>query len=318
MSDIPESDALLPPFLTVRQAASYLQINEKTLYALIQEGAVPATRATGKWMFPKRMLDEWLLANAHGGALTDRLLIGGSEDPLLSTAAMLLAAELRAQALVALSPTGSELGLELLSRRRINVSCVHWGPAETSATAHAELARRFPGHREWVIVRLAQREQGIMLAPSHASARSLAELAVPGVRWAARQPGAGSQHFFREVLRQHNVVFQALDVGETALSERHAATLVAQRLADCAPGVRAAATEFGLAFLPLGWEAFDFVLPREVYFRALFQQLLAVLGSEHIRTVAGALRGYDLTDLGRIVSAPPDAHETLPLALRGV
>jgi molybdate-binding protein len=66
--------------------------------------------------------------------------------------------------------------------------------------------------------------------------------------------------------------------------------------------VRAAASEFGLGFLPLGWEAFDLVLPREAYFRTLFQALLAMLASPSVRDVATRLGGYDLTSLGRLIA----------------
>jgi excisionase family DNA binding protein len=32
------------PCFTVREAAAYLRLNEKTLYAMIQEDGIPATR----------------------------------------------------------------------------------------------------------------------------------------------------------------------------------------------------------------------------------------------------------------------------------
>jgi molybdate-binding protein len=51
--------------------------------------------------------------------------------------------------------------------------------------------------------------------------------------------------------------------------------------------------------LPLGWEAFDLALPKTLYFRRLFQQLLELLGSEASRALATRLGGYDLTPLGR-------------------
>ncbi len=41
-----------PRFLSVRQAAEYLQVNEKKIYALASEGKIPGTKITGKWLFP--------------------------------------------------------------------------------------------------------------------------------------------------------------------------------------------------------------------------------------------------------------------------
>ena len=57
----------LPRFMTVRQVAQYLQINEKKVYALVNEGRIPATRLTGKWLFPRDLVDQWLLESSHGG-----------------------------------------------------------------------------------------------------------------------------------------------------------------------------------------------------------------------------------------------------------
>ncbi|HNB80296.1 MAG TPA: substrate-binding domain-containing protein, partial [Rhodocyclaceae bacterium] len=116
-------------------------------------------------------------------------------------------------------------------------------------------------------------------------------------RWLRRQSGAGSQLFLDSVLRDAGL---AITPAGEATSERQAAAMIAMGAADCAPGIRAAAVEFGLDFLPLGQEAFDLVLPRPVYFRALFQRLIRALGSPEARKLAALLGGYDLGPLGSL------------------
>ncbi len=49
----PDDERRTPRFLTVRQLADYLQVNEKKVYSLVREGALPATKLTGKWLFPR-------------------------------------------------------------------------------------------------------------------------------------------------------------------------------------------------------------------------------------------------------------------------
>jgi molybdate-binding protein len=71
-----------------------------------------------------------------------------------------------------------------------------------------------------------------------------------------------------------------------------------------APGVRAAAGEFGLEFLPIGWEAFDLAMPRGVFFRTLFRGLLDVLRGAECQRLAQVFGGYDFTELGNIVWTP--------------
>ena len=72
-------------------------------------------------------------------------------------------------------------------------------------------------------------------------------------------------------------------------------------LADVAPGARAAATEARLTFLPFGSEAFDLALPRNIWFRRLFQDLLGRLQSGECRQIADLLGGYDFAESGDLV-----------------
>jgi molybdate-binding protein len=116
-----------------------------------------------------------------------------------------------------------------------------------------------------------------------------------------RQEGAGSQRFLAETLAQHNVDPSKLRVTARANSEREAASLIAMGHADVAPGARGAATEFGLDFLPIGWEAYDLALHRGVYFRALFQKLLDHLKGPECQRLAQLLGGYDFSDMGQLV-----------------
>ena len=56
-----------------------------------------------------------------------------------------------------------------------------------------------------------------------------------------------------EQLSLHNLNADDLNITTTALSDREAAASIAMNSADIAPGVRSAATEYGLEFIPFGW-----------------------------------------------------------------
>ena len=297
----PQDVALPAACLTAREAASFLQLNEKKLYELANSREIPAARIGGKWLFPRALLEEWLLEQAHGGALTDRLLITGSDDPLLAATTAALAAQLGAEGLVAYSPTGTLTGLELLARRRANVCALHWGGVEHSAQQHALLLRRFGASRGWTLVRLALREQGVILRRG-LEVDGLETLVAFDYRWAMRQTGAGSRHFLESALASRGFSAADCSVVAEARSEREAAAVVAREDADCAPGTRAAAAVFGLGFLPLGWEAFDLALPRDILFRRLFQDLLSAYGNARAQSLSLRLSGYDLSPLGRVLT----------------
>lgn len=300
MSDASSADAPDGPYLTARQAAAYLHLNEKKLYELANGGEVPAARVGGKWLFPRRLLDDWLLELAHGGALTDRLLIGGGHDALLAAAVQELAATLGAEAFVAYSPTATATGLAQLARRRTDLSLVHWGDVAHSAAQHATLLRAQPGHGRWTLIRIGQREQGVLLRPG-LGIDQLATLVGFDVRWAMSRPGTGTAHFLASALRDAGLRPQDCSTVATVHDAEQAARLIATDRADCAAGTRATAMRHGLDFLPLGWEALDLALPKEVFFRNLFQRLLACLGSAALGERARELGGYDLTALGQVI-----------------
>jgi len=120
-------------------------------------------------------------------------------------------------------------------------------------------------------------------------------------RWTLRQPGAGAQRFLLEVLGQHGLNASVLNSEQVALSEREAAASIVMDQADVAPGAHAIATEFGLGFIPFGWESFDMALPRAIWFRRLFQDLLGRLKSVTSQQIADELHGYDLTNTGELL-----------------
>ncbi|HEX9619831.1 MAG TPA: PTS sugar transporter subunit IIA [Polyangiaceae bacterium] len=46
--------------MTVKQLATYLSVNERTVLKLVQEGALPGVKVGNQWRFRKAMIDTWL------------------------------------------------------------------------------------------------------------------------------------------------------------------------------------------------------------------------------------------------------------------
>ncbi len=279
-------------FMTVRQVAEYLQLNEKKIYALATEEKIPATKVTGKWMFPRELIDRWMLESAHGGVFTDRLVIAGSEDPLLYRTLLRLSNNMKSHALVSYTGTGTRLGLELLSAQKVNASCLNWGEVEESPQRHPALLQNYKQHQQWVLVRAFKRERGFMIHPDRKPADCSSEsLLRSELKWGIRQDGSGTLHFLNELLAQHSMKINDLSSTVKVFSNRETAALIVSGQVDTATGTRSVATEFGLAFVELGWEALDFAVRRDVYFRKIFQTFLEHLRSQVILKQARQLGG---------------------------
>ena len=46
--------------MTTREVADYLRIKERKVYDLLRGERIPASRVTGKWLFPKFLIDQWI------------------------------------------------------------------------------------------------------------------------------------------------------------------------------------------------------------------------------------------------------------------
>ena len=97
--------------------------------------------------------------------------------------------------------------------------------------------------------------------------------------------------FVNELLAQHSMKINDLSSTVKVFSNRETAALIVSGQVDTATGTRSVATEFGLAFVELGWEALDFAVRRDVYFRKIFQIFLEHLRSQVILKQARQLGG---------------------------
>ncbi len=49
--------------LSTKEVAQFLDVNEKMVYTLISEKGLPSTKITGKWLFPKHLVEQWIETN---------------------------------------------------------------------------------------------------------------------------------------------------------------------------------------------------------------------------------------------------------------
>lgn len=132
------------------------------------------------------------------------------------------------------------------------------------------------------------REQGLLLrAGNPLGIRSLADLGAAGARMINRQRGSGTRLWFDRLLAEAGLSGAAIRGYAVEEFTHHAvAAVIASGAADAGMGVRAAAEQFGLAFVPLGEEPY-YVGLRKASCGPWSEPVIAAL-----RGRAGATRGY--------------------------
>lgn len=292
----------MPEFLNTDEAADYLRLSERKLYELVAAGAVPCSKVTGRWLFPKAALDRWVASGLPAGlrSLTESAppIAGGSTDPLLEWALR------ESGSGIASLPEGSEAGLRRLSRREVMLAAIHLhglGPAGDDA-ANLEAVRDTPGLHDAVVIGFARREQGLLVAPGNPHGiGSLAQIAGSGLRMAQRQDGAGAQLLLLSLLAQAGIDPRALNLLRPAFATGgDLAQAVRAGHADCGIATRAVAQAAGLGFVPLLFEHFDLTLRQRDYFLPGPSALFDFVRSTSFRQRAAELGGYDLSVSGTI------------------
>lgn len=290
---------------TTSEAAEYLRLKERKLYELVADGAIPCTKVTGKWLFPKEELDRWLsgsLSRPTGMPGAESLpIIGGSHDPLLEWALRESGSGL------AILAEGSEAGLRRFQSGELMTAAIHLHDlADERRDANLDAVRERPGFHDSVLVAFVRRDVGFLTAPGNPMALAdIDDVRRTRARMATRPAGAGADLLLQALL------FRArIDASELALMKPPSPTGadIAQAIkagrADCGIAVRAVADTAGLHFVPILSERFDLVVRQRDYFRSPLQSLLGFLSSPAFAARAREVGGYDLAETGRIRYAP--------------
>jgi putative molybdopterin biosynthesis protein len=300
-------------FMNTKEVADYLDIHEKQVYALIKAGRMPATRVTGKWIFPKKMIDEWIETQARAGLqeakqkagrIHGALLAAGSNDPVLD----LLLSSVQAshpEFYIFTATMGSTVGLKALGRGYTDVAWCHLLDAGQGRYNTPEVLAPHLEGLPFVVVHLFNREVGLLVGPSNPlGICGFHDVFSKGAKIVNRQPGAGTRLYLDQRLREAGIapetlpgydreVFTHLDVGLAILAGK----------ADAGIASTAVARLLGLQALPLTTESFDMVLSQPTFFAKGIQIFLDDLQSGSFQEKVAGLGGYDFRSAGRILHA---------------
>ncbi|MCO6414955.1 helix-turn-helix transcriptional regulator [Siccirubricoccus sp. KC 17139] len=289
----------MPDVLTLREAAAFLRLSERSLYELARQRRLPAAQLGGKWLFPRRHLVAWLAAEAEAGAGFARPdpppILAGSHDPLLDWAVRQSGCGL------ALRIGGSLDGLAALAAGEAMTAATHLLDPDTGTFNEPAVREALPG-RGMVGIIWAWREQGLILPSGNpAGLHQVADLARPGLRVAGRQARAGSHVLLTHLLTEAGIrLDQIAFLPSPAMSEDEVAAAVAEGRAEVGFGIRAEAALRGLGFVPLVSERFDLVMPRRQYFMPAMQALLDFARGTEFTARGARLGGYALGETGKV------------------
>jgi excisionase family DNA binding protein len=301
--------------LSTKEVAQFINVNEKMVYSLVSEKGLPATKITGKWLFPKHLVEQWVEANTinypdSGTQLSPYdglLIITGSNDPLLDRAISLFNSHTSDQVAV-FGNLGSMGGLSALRKNLCHIASSHL-LQENESEYNFDFAFKELDEMP-AVVNFCRREQGILVQKGNPKSLStVADLAQAGIKIVNRSLSTGTRLLLDRELKKaglsgekikgySNEVSRHLDVGLEVLSGR----------ADAGPGIRAVAGVLDIGFIPLRWERFDLMISKQRFFDEGIQRFLGLLHEKEFRDMANRLEGYDV-ELGGKMVFPTDSQK---------
>jgi len=296
--------------MNTKEVAHYLGVHEKQVYALIKSKRIPSTRVTGKWIFPKPLIDEWIELNAKkglgqakekSGRIGGALLASGSNDPILD----ILHTHMRKtypEFYIFSANTGSSDGLKALNMGYTDIAWSHLFDPKTGEYNIPFLPAYLPNLKP-IVVNLFYRELGFVVAPKNPfKIHGFDDLTQKGIRFINRQKGAGTRVLLDHHLKTlrispskiqgyENEVYTHLEVGLSILSKE----------ADVGIATVAISKLLGLHFVPITGESFDMILDKETFFEKGVQAFIEILSSETFHARVSRLGSYDFKNSGKIL-----------------
>ncbi len=299
--------------LSTKEVADFLGINEKMVYSLISDKNLPASKITGKWLFPKHLVEQWVENNTVNfpdpatklPPYEGLLIIAGSNDLLLDQTISLFNS-LYSDQIAVFGNLGSMGGLRALRQNLCHMAASHI-LQENDDEYNFEFAGKELDNMP-AVVNFCKREQGIIVQKGNPqNIHSIKDLVKPGIRIVNRPLSTGTRLLFdHELVKAEisssrlagytNELGKHIDLGIEILSGR----------ADAGPGIRPVAEQLGLDFIPLRLERFDILITKDRFFDKGVQYFIGLLHDKSFKKLAENLKGYDVSTSGKMIFPQED------------
>jgi molybdate-binding protein/DNA-binding transcriptional regulator YhcF (GntR family) len=232
---------------------------------------------------------------------TPALRFAGSHDLAVELVARILTEEMH-DVQLSIKYVGSLGGLMALAQGEAAIAGTHlWD--EATDTYNLPFVRRLLPGRRVTLLTLAHRSLGLVIPPGNPQQlQGLADLARPDVRLVNRQSGSGTRVWLDAQLKDLAIPSKSVPGYEREeLTHLAVARAVDRGEATVGLGIHAAASAYGLGFVPLTKERYDLVLPETVWNSPAAQALTVVVRSLRFKEAVTALGGYDVSETGQAV-----------------
>ena len=320
--------------LTPLEVAELLKITKNTVYELIKRGELPSYKIGKKIRIDMHDVEEYINSQksnskpSNNGNITNsplntninnnsystannislnnksnsEIIISG-QDILLDILARYIE-EAFPDYTVLRSYKGSYNGLYDLYNNKVSIASCHLWDGDKDEYNIDYVKRLVPG-TPCVLINLAYRLQGLYVKKGNPlNINSFEDLSTKNIKFINREKGSGVRVLLDEKLRLLNIDPSSINgYFDEENSHLAIASKVGRGDADVGLGNKKAAMQVEtIDFIPLQTERYDLIIKKSDLNNPIYKSIISILSSEKFKNELQGIGGYDLKDLGKIIS----------------
>ncbi|WP_019156217.1 substrate-binding domain-containing protein [Robertmurraya massiliosenegalensis] len=288
---------------TPDEIAKLFKISKHTVYELVKRGELQAFKVGNKMRIDKSEVERFKNLDSPTGK-NEQLLsiqIAGSHDFLIEH---LIKYVTKQADFLSIQPTyiGSLEGLMMLYRGSSDVAAIHLLDP-SSGEYNLPFIKLFFVHEPLTVLRLASREQGFIIAKGNPKEiKNFHDLTRKNITFVNRQKGSGTRFLLDSSLANEKIDPSSIKGYENEeWNHLSIASYISRGIADVGLGIRSAAEQLDLDFIPVTNEQFDLVLRWNKKNEMALQHLLDVIQLTSFKESISSLKGYNTQEFGKII-----------------
>ncbi|KNY28409.1 molybdopterin biosynthesis protein [Pseudobacteroides cellulosolvens] len=232
--------------------------------------------------------------------IKNTIMVVGSHDPLIDVITDIMRKRDYGMYLSS-AHVGSIGGIMAIKKGEAHAAGIHLLDEETGEYNISYLKRYFPNEKV-NLIKGVKRIQGLMTAPGNPKhINGIVDLKKDGISFVNRQKGAGTRILLDFLLKQKGIEKEDIEgYDREEYTHMSIAALVAAKNADVGLGIYSAAKIYGLDFIPVCQEEYDFIIPERFMEMKHVKTFLDILKSHEFKRILTEMEGYRIENAGRV------------------
>ena len=233
--------------------------------------------------------------------IQNTLVIMGSHDPLIDVVTDIIRKNYQNE-YVSSVHVGSIGGIMALKRNETHASGIHLLDEQTGEYNISYIKKYF-GNSKIFLIKGVKRVQGFMVAPGNPkSIKEISDICLEGISYVNRQKGSGTRILLDYLLKKNGKSASSIYGYEREeFTHMTVGALIASGKADAGMGIYSAAKIYGLDFIPVCEEEYDFIIPERYIGLEKVQHFIEVLKSKQFKEELHDMGGYTFENIGEIL-----------------